>query len=97
MPANTYPAGGGTAFDISVGVKVWRQLAFGAGVSLFSRQDELQVTAQLPHSFHFDQPRRIVQHGMQYATTGRLFLSPCSWAFHLAITQTRLHPSYLPP
>ena len=42
-----------------VGVKVWRQLAFGAGVSLFSRQDELQVTAQLPHPFHFDQPRRI--------------------------------------
>ena len=34
---STYPAGGGTAFDISVGVKVWRQLAFGAGVSLFSR------------------------------------------------------------
>ena len=59
MFASTYPAGGGTAFDISVGVKVWRQLAFGAGVSLFSRQDELQVTAQLPHPFHFDQPRRI--------------------------------------
>ena len=59
MFASTYPAGGGTAFDISVGVKVWRQLAFGAGVALFSRQDELQVTAQLPHPFHFDQPRRI--------------------------------------
>ena len=26
MFASTYPAGGGTAFDISVGVKVWRQL-----------------------------------------------------------------------
>ena len=59
MFASTYQAGGGTAFDISVGVKVWRQLAFGAGVSLFSRQDELQVTAQLPHPFHFDKPRRI--------------------------------------
>ena len=56
---STYPAGGGTAFDISGGVTVWRQLAFGAGVSLFSRQDDLQVTAQLPHSFHFDQLRRI--------------------------------------
>ena len=63
MFASTYPAGGGTAFDISVGVKVWRQLAFGAGVSLFSRQDELQVTAQLPHPFHFDQPRRDHGHG----------------------------------
>ena len=54
-----YPAGGGTAFDIGGGVRVWRHLAVGAGVSLFSRQDDLQVTAQLPHPFHFDRPRTI--------------------------------------
>ena len=96
MFASTYPAGGGTAFDISVGVKVWRQLAFGVGVSLFSRQDELQVTAQLPHSFHFDQPRRIVQHGCACYDWSAI-LSPGSWAFHWAITQTRSHPSYRPP
>ena len=38
---------------------MWRNLAVGAGISLFSRQDSLQVTAQLPHPFHFDRPRAI--------------------------------------
>ena len=55
-----YPAGGSTAVDIGGGVKVWRDLAVGGGVSLFSRQEEIHVTAQLPHPFHFDRSRRIM-------------------------------------
>ena len=56
---STYPAGGGTVFDVAGGVRVWRQLAVGGGVSRFRRQDDLHVTAQLPHPFRFRQPRTI--------------------------------------
>lgn len=56
---STYPAGSGTVFDIGGGVRAWRQLAVGASVSRFRRQDDLHVTALLPHPFHFRQPRTI--------------------------------------
>lgn len=56
-----YPDGGGTTFDVAGGVKVWRQLAVGGGVSRFSRQDDLRVTAQLPHPFYFDRAREIMR------------------------------------
>ena len=39
--------------------------------------------------------RLIVQHGCACYDWSAI-LSPCSWAFHWAITQTRSHPSYLP-
>ena len=57
----SYPDGGGTSLDIAGGVRIWRQLAVGGGVSRFSRRDDLHVTARLPHPFHFDRPRTVTQ------------------------------------
>ena len=47
------------AFDVAVGVRVWRNLAIGADVSRFSRQDAADVQAQVPNPFYFGRPRSV--------------------------------------
>ena len=46
-------------FDVSGGGRVWRNLAIGGGVSVFSRDAEASVSARLPHPFFFDQHRNV--------------------------------------
>ena len=55
----SYPAGDDTGFDVGGGVRVWRNLAVGANVSVFSRESDAGITGQLPHPFWFDRPRAI--------------------------------------
>ena len=55
----SYPAGDDTGFDVGGGVRVWRNLALGANVSVFSRESDAGITGQLPHPFRFDRPRAI--------------------------------------
>ena len=55
----TFPDGGGTVFDVTGGVKLWRGLAIGAGVSRYSRTEDVSVTARLPHPFFFGRPRTV--------------------------------------
>jgi hypothetical protein len=50
-------------FDGSLGVRIWRNVGIGAGVSTFSpasREDGGgEVTARIPHPFHFKQHREV--------------------------------------
>ena len=55
----SYPAGDDTGFDAGGGVRVWRNLAVGANVSVFSRESDAGITGQLPHPFRFDRLRAI--------------------------------------
>ena len=46
-------------FDVAGGVRVWRNLAIGAGVSRFSKQDAADVQAQVPHPFYLGRSRSV--------------------------------------
>lgn len=46
-------------FDVAGGVRVWRNLAIGAGVSRFSKKDPAEVQAQVPHPFFFGRSRSV--------------------------------------
>ena len=50
---------GGGGFDGSVVVRVWRGLAAGVGVSHVGRRIPAAVAGEIPHPFHFSQPRAI--------------------------------------
>jgi opacity protein-like surface antigen len=54
-----YDVGGGLALDVSGAVVVWRNLAVGAGVTLFSTSTPTTIEAQVPHPFFFNQPRSV--------------------------------------
>lgn len=54
-----YRGGGDTLFDVSGGVRIWRRLAVGVGVSQFSHTDDAGITGRIPHPFRFDRPRQI--------------------------------------
>ena len=54
-----YSVGSGPAFDVSVGARVWRNMAVGAGVTRLSRSTATSIDASLPHPFFFNQPRPV--------------------------------------
>ena len=54
-----YRGGGDTLLDVSGGVRIWRHLAVGAGVSQFSHEDAAGITGRIPHPFFFDRSRQI--------------------------------------
>jgi hypothetical protein len=54
-----YSVGGGLAFDASGSYVVWRQLAVGVGLTLFSTSTTTAIDAQVPHPFFFSQPRTV--------------------------------------
>ena len=47
------------AFDATGGVRVWRGLAIGVGVSMFDTDSSATVTARFPHPFYFDRHRQV--------------------------------------
>lgn len=55
----TYKGATALVFDVSGGGRVWRHLAIGGGLSVFSRETEASVSARLPHPFFFDQHRNV--------------------------------------
>jgi len=54
-----YPVETGLSFDVSGGVRVWRSLAIGGGVSLFHHDAIASVSARFPHPFFFNQHRNV--------------------------------------
>lgn len=55
----SYDVGGGLAFDVSGSYVIWRNLAVGAGLTLFSKSTTTTIDAQVPHPFFFNQPRTV--------------------------------------
>jgi hypothetical protein len=54
-----YDVGGGLAFDVSGSYLVWKNLAVGVGLTLFSASTTAAIDAQVPHPFFFNQPRTV--------------------------------------
>ena len=54
-----YQIESGPLFDAGGGVRVWRNLAIGGAVSVFSKDTAATVNANLPHPFFFNQDRRV--------------------------------------
>jgi outer membrane protein with beta-barrel domain len=54
-----YDVGGGLAFDFSGSYLVWKNLAVGVGLTLFSASTTTTINAQVPHPFFFNQPRTV--------------------------------------
>jgi hypothetical protein len=54
---STYASKAGMMFDVGGGVRVWRNLTFGAAISRYSHEDPIGVSAQVPHPFFFNQYR----------------------------------------
>ena len=50
---------GGPSFDGAVGLRLWRRLSIGVGVSRLSVATPASVRASVPHPFFFDQDRSI--------------------------------------
>ncbi|HXH05441.1 MAG TPA: hypothetical protein VNI83_02510 [Vicinamibacterales bacterium] len=50
---------GGGGLDGAVVVRIWRGVAAGVGVSHLARRISVAVTGEIPHPFHFSQPREI--------------------------------------
>jgi outer membrane protein with beta-barrel domain len=55
----TYTVRSAAGFDAAGGVRIWRNLAAGAGVSFFSRSAGGSVAAQVPHPFYFNRARAV--------------------------------------
>jgi hypothetical protein len=51
--------GVGPAFAVRAGMRVWKNMALGGGVSVVSASQSLNVTGRLPHPFQFNQPRDV--------------------------------------
>jgi hypothetical protein len=49
----------GPAFAARAGMRVWKNLALGGGVSVVTASQSLDVTGRLPHPFQFNQPREV--------------------------------------
>ena len=52
-----HESGGGGFFDISGGVRVWRNLAAGLGVTRFAATSGAAVTGSIPHPLFYGRPR----------------------------------------
>src|SRR5688572_1522585 len=53
----SHAIGGGPIFDLSAGIRVWRNFSVGIGYSTFNDDDDAGVTARVPHPAVFQQPR----------------------------------------
>ncbi len=87
-----YANGSDTLFDAGGGVRVWRNLGIGAGVSLFSHTGDAGITARIPHPFFFDRHRAIdgTEPGFAREETAvhlqALWVIPASRSFHITLS-----------
>lgn len=56
---STYEAGSAVGLDGSLGVRVWRNVGVGVAVSTYAPKEGGEVTARIPHPFHFNQHREV--------------------------------------
>jgi hypothetical protein len=57
--STTQEAGGGALFDVSVGYKVWKNLAIGVGFSRSGGDADASLAASVPDPVFFDRPRAV--------------------------------------
>ncbi|MDQ3171386.1 MAG: hypothetical protein M3Q55_14720 [Acidobacteriota bacterium] len=55
----SFDAGDAIGLDGGVGVRLWRNFGVGGAVSTYAPEEGGEVTARLPHPFHFNQHREV--------------------------------------
>lgn len=50
------------ALDAAVGLRMWRSLAVGLGVTHYRTRNDVEVTGTLPHPLFYDRPREATHH-----------------------------------
>jgi hypothetical protein len=70
--STNYPFTTARLFDVGAGVRIWRNLGIGLGVSYWTQNDEIEVTTNVPHPFFFNQLRTVTgqQAGVQRREIG---------------------------
>lgn len=56
---SSYKVESAPGFDVAGGVRIWRNLAVGVGVTRFTKTNSGSVSASIPHPFFFSKPRQI--------------------------------------
>jgi hypothetical protein len=55
----SFEAGDAIGLDGGIGVRLWRNFGIGAAVSTYAPDKGGEITARIPHPFHFDQHREV--------------------------------------
>jgi hypothetical protein len=74
----------GVAFGARGGMRVWKNMAIGAGLELASTGQTLAVTGRLPHPFMFNEFRDVEGTASGIGRTETLVAFEVSWLFALA-------------
>jgi hypothetical protein len=74
----------GFAFGARGGMRVWKNMAIGAGLELASTSQTFAVTGRLPHPFMFDEFRDVEGTASGIGRTETLVAFEVSWLFALA-------------
>jgi hypothetical protein len=80
------------AFDVSGGVKVWRQLGVAVAVSRHEQSGDATISAQLPHPFFFDRLRPLdgsapnLSRSETTVHVGALWMKPLSRTLQLTLS-----------
>jgi len=76
--------GAGPAFGARAGLRVWKNMAIGAGLEVVPTSQTLDVTGRLPHPFQFNQFREVEGTADGLARTDALVALELSWYMALA-------------
>ncbi len=70
--STNYPIKSARQFDVGGGARLWRNLGIGVTVSYATQNDDIDVTAKIPHPFFFNQMRTVTgsQSGVLRQETG---------------------------
>jgi hypothetical protein len=90
--ATTYRPWPAAGFDVGGGLRVWRRLAVGAGISRFQKASGGGVSGEIPHPFFFNRPRAVAGEatGLTRAETAiyvqALWVTPLNRRWQLAVS-----------
>ena len=77
--AASYDIRPGPIFGARGGVRLWKHLALGAGVTFFSRTGAADVNARLPHPFYLDQHREASAAPGGFERQETMYSAEASW------------------
>ena len=89
--ASAHSIGGGTLFDVSIGVKVWKNIGVGVAYSTLKNKNDATVSARVPHPLIFGQSRTAtatasdLEHTENVVHLQFMWMIPLTSKFQLAV------------
>lgn len=87
--ASAHSIGGGTLFDVSVGARIWRNLAVGIAYSTVKNFNDATLSVRVPHPVLFGQSRTAtataadLEHSQNVVHLQFMWMIPLTSKFHL--------------